>query len=120
MGLTVPEHVTAREVLLKLGVPENAIQLLGTNVTSTRDEALAFRAWVAANNAHSVVIPTDIFHTRRARSIFQKALANTGAEVHVTTVQLPSYCAQDWWKREEGLIAFPNEVVKSVHYHLKY
>ena len=70
MGLTVPEFVTARQVLLKLGVPETAIQMLGTNVTSTRDEALALKAWVMANNAHSVVIPTDLFHTRRARWIF--------------------------------------------------
>ena len=74
MGLTVPEFVTARQVLLKLGVPETAIQMIGTNVTSTRDEALALKAWVMANKAHSVVIPTDLFHTRRARWIFQKAL----------------------------------------------
>jgi hypothetical protein len=25
-----------------------------------------------------------------------------------------------WWQREEGLIAFQNEVVKSIYYHFKY
>ncbi len=74
LGLTVPEFVTARKVLLQLGVPESAIEMIGTNVTSTRDEALAVRAWVEQNHAGSVIIPTDIFHTRRARWIFRKAL----------------------------------------------
>jgi uncharacterized SAM-binding protein YcdF (DUF218 family) len=120
MGLTVPEFVTARQVLLKLGVPENAIQMLGTNVTSTRDEALALKTWLTEHHAHSVVIPTDIFHTRRVRWIFQKALRGSRAEVHVAAVEVPRYTATNWWHHEEGLIAFQNEVIKFGYYRLKY
>jgi uncharacterized SAM-binding protein YcdF (DUF218 family) len=120
MGLTVPEFVTAREVLLRLGVPATAIQMLGTNVSSTRDEALALKQWVQDYHAHSVVIPTDIFHTRRARWIFNKTLRSTSTGVHVTAIDLPAYTAANWWKHEEGLIAFQNEVVKSAYYRLKY
>jgi hypothetical protein len=35
MGLTVPEFVIARQVLLSNGMPATAIQMIGTNVTST-------------------------------------------------------------------------------------
>ena len=120
MGLTVPEFVTARQVLLQLGVPESAIQMIGTNVTSTRDEALALKTWASGHNARSVVIPTDIFHTRRARWIFQKTLRGKSLEVHVTAIDPPRYTKTNWWKMEDGLIAFQNEVVKSLYYHLRY
>jgi len=120
LGLTVPEFVLARQVLLKLGVPENAIRMIGTNVTSTRDEAVALKAWVAETKAHSVVIPPDIFHTRRVRWIFQRAFCDTPVEVHVLSVAVPGYDAHNWWKHEEGLIAFQNEVIKFAYYHLKY
>ncbi|WP_075089202.1 YdcF family protein [Verrucomicrobium spinosum] len=61
-------------VLTKKGVPSTAIRPLGQNVTSTRDEALALRDWVIAHQAKDILIPTDPFHTRRARWIFQRAL----------------------------------------------
>ena len=94
--------------------------MFGTNVTSTRDEALALKTWVTANNAHSVVIPTDLFHTRRVRWIFQKALRTTRTEVHVAAIDPPRYSVSNWWRVEDGLIAFQNEVVKSGYYRLMY
>lgn len=120
MGLTVPEFVTAREVLLKLGIPVGAIQMLGTNVTSTRDEALALKIWMTGHSAHSVLIPTDIFHTRRARWIFQKVLRGSRAGVRVIAIDPPRYTKINWWQHEEGLIAFQNEVIKFAYYRLKY
>lgn len=120
MGLTTPEYVLAREVLLSNGVPASAIQLLGTNVMSTRDEALACKQWVTETKARSVIIPTELFHTRRARWIFCQALRGTTAEIHVAAVIPPRYTATNWWQTEDGLVAFQNEVIKSVYYHLKY
>ena len=120
MGLTVPGFITTRQIMLSNGVPAAALQIVGTNVNSTRDEALALKTWVTEHNAHSLIIPTDMFHTRRVRWIFSKALRNTGTEVHVTAIAPPCYENTNWWKHEEGLIAFQNEVVKSLYYHLRY
>jgi uncharacterized SAM-binding protein YcdF (DUF218 family) len=126
MGLTVPEFVIARQVLLSNGVPASAIQMIGTNVTSTRDEALAVRAWVTDHasrftfHAPRIIIPTDIFHIRCVRWIFERALRNNSAEVCVMAIDPHRYKAGDWWKHEEGLVAFQNEIIKSAYYHLKY
>ncbi len=120
MGLTVPEFVTARLVLLSNGVPAAAVRLIGTNVTSTREEALALKQWVAETHARSIIIPTDIFHTRRVRWIFNRALRGTGAAVHIVPVDVPRYTADDWWRHEEGVVAFETEVVKLLYYHFKY
>ncbi|MEI8042873.1 MAG: YdcF family protein [Verrucomicrobiota bacterium] len=119
-GLVVPEFDLARQLLLTNGVAPGAIQALGTNVTSTRDEALALAAWVRLNHARSVLIPTDVFHSRRVRWIFSRALRGTGARVCVTAIEPTRYQSTNWWQHEEGLIGFQNEVVKSAYYHLKY
>lgn len=107
-------------VLTKKGVPPTAIQPLGHNVTSTRDEALALREWVVAHRAKDILIPTDPFHTRRTRWIFQKALEGTGASVHMSAVPHPRYTTENWWQQEEGFLGFQNELVKSLYYLINY
>ncbi|WP_009959388.1 YdcF family protein [Verrucomicrobium spinosum] len=107
-------------VLTKKGVPSTAIRPLGQNVTSTRDEALALRDWVIAHQAKDILIPTDPFHTRRARWIFQRALEGTGATVHVRAIPHPRYSETDWWRHEDGFIAFQTELAKSLYYLLNY
>jgi uncharacterized SAM-binding protein YcdF (DUF218 family) len=119
-GLMPTEASVARNVLLTNGVPPTALEVVGTNMTSTRDEAFALKSWVEQHNAHTVLIPTDIFHTRRVRWIFRKALRGTGAEVHVLALEPPRYDRTNWWHQETGIIAFQNEIIKSFYYHLKY
>ena len=67
-----------------------------------------------------MLIPTDIFHTRRVRWLFRKQLRHTGVQVLVEAVPVREYQQQDWWRHEQGLVAFQNEVLKSLYYHLKY
>ena len=107
-------------VLTKKGVPPAAIRALGHNVTSTRDEALALREWVLTHHAKNILIPTDPFHTRRTRWIFQKALEGTSASVHVQAVPHPRYSADNWWQQEEGFLGFQNELVKSLYYLINH
>ncbi len=68
----------------------------------------------------SVIIPTDIFHTRRVRWLFRKQLKSTGAQVTVDAVPVREYTQTNWWRHEQGLVAFQNEVLKSIYYHVKY
>jgi uncharacterized SAM-binding protein YcdF (DUF218 family) len=120
MGIIPPEEEQTRRILLSKNVPETAMTALGTDVTNTYDEAQAVRAWIEKSGAKSIIIPTDLFHTRRARWIFSKELRGTKTEIHVVPVNLVSYRADDWWRHEEGVIAFLNEVIKSVYYWCRY
>ena len=120
MGITLPERELTRRLLLTNGVPESALCLIGSSVTSTYDESRAVRAWVEKTGAHSIVIPTDLFHTRRARWIFRRELRGVDVAVHVEAVTPPAYSIDDWWRHEDGLVAFQSEMIKSLYYHLKY
>ena len=120
LGITSPEKDLTRQVLLKQGVTNADCITIGDGVASTYDESRAVRAWLEKTGAKSVIIPTDLFHTRRVRWLFRKELRGTGARVLVAVAPTDQYQATNWWHREEGLIAFQNEVIKFAYYRLKY
>ncbi len=120
-GLMPSEREITRRVLLSKHVPEAAITVVGNGVASTYDESLAVRAWLSTNNSvKSILITTDLSHTRRARWIFRRELDGTGVQVHVHAIQLPQYGVTNWWRHEDGLIAFQTEFLKFAYYRLKY
>ena len=118
-GATPTEVDVTKRILTKDGVPPDALLVVGKDVLSTRDEALAIQDWVNAGHARCLIIPTEIFHTRRVSWVFGKALKDT-AEIRVTSVVPREYRLSDWWQHEQGLINFLNEAVKYAYYRLKY
>src|SRR5262249_26439494 len=109
-----------RQLLLKLGVAAEAIVEFGDGVTSTYEEARALLDWTRSSGAKSVIIPTDLFPTRRVRWTFQHEVASTGVRVIVHAIQPRAYGLDDWWRDERGLIDFQNEVIKSIYYRLSH
>jgi uncharacterized SAM-binding protein YcdF (DUF218 family) len=117
----VPGHTELnRAVLLKLGVPDAAIETFGTANKNTFEEALALRDWALRNGASAVIVPTEIFSTRRVSWIFHRELAGSPVDVEVMALDSPKYTRFEWWKTEQGLISFQNEVLKYIYYRLKY
>ena len=120
LGIIPSESEQTRRLLLSDNVPDTGMVAIGQAVASTYDESRATRAWAGKAGAKSVLVITDLAHTRRARWIFRKELSGTGVDVHVHAVAPKEYGTSDWWRHEEGLIAFQNEVIKSVFYWCKY
>ncbi len=122
LGLKANDTEIARAVLIHEGVPESAIELIGTDVSSTFEETQAVKTWLkdsAEGSPATILIPTETFFTRRTRWIFQKTL-DTSATARVVAIPAAGYTTSDWWEHEEGLIDFQNEVIKHLYYHLKY
>jgi len=109
-----------RQILFKLGVPQQTIVEFGDGSSNTYEEARAVLDWARASGARSLIIPTDIFTSRRIRWIFQRQLAPVGVRVMVQSVEPPEYTIDDWWRHESGIIEFQNEVIKHLYYRLKY
>jgi uncharacterized SAM-binding protein YcdF (DUF218 family) len=117
----MPSHTELnREVLLKLGVPPDAIETFGTANRNTREEAVALRQWAERNVASAFIIPTEIFPARRVRWIFRREFFGTAVKIEVPSIEPPDYTRRDWWKTEHGLVAFQNEFLKYIYYRLKY
>lgn len=120
MGLIPSDAELTRQILSKQGVPAPALVILGKEVTSSYEESMAFRDWAKTNAVKSVIIPTDIFHTRRVRWLYRKELKSTGIQVTVDAVPVGEYTASNWWRSEHGVVAFQNEVLKFAYYWVKY
>jgi uncharacterized SAM-binding protein YcdF (DUF218 family) len=117
----VQGHTDAnRRVLLKLGVPENAIETFGQANKSTRDEAVSLREWVENHGTSNIIIPTEVFTARRVRWIFDREFAGQGVRIQVLSLEPPEYTRRYWWRTAAGLIAFQNEVIKYIYYRLEY
>jgi uncharacterized SAM-binding protein YcdF (DUF218 family) len=110
----------SRDVLLKLGVPADALDTFGIANKSTRDEAVALREWAERNAASAFIIPDEIFGTRRASWIFRREFSGRTASIEVFSFEPPGYNRLEWWRSEQGLITFQNEFLKYIYYRLKY
>ena len=87
---------------------------------STYGEARGILQWASANAINSVIIPTDIFPSRRVRWVFNHELAPAGIRVMVQAITPPGYNVDDWWRHEDGVIHFRSELIKYAYYRLRY
>jgi len=120
MGVRESEADIARQVLVKKGVAESDIGLTEDAVSNTYEESIAVRNWASTNRVKTIFIATDIFHSRRVRWVFRKQFKGTGVEVFVRAVPVREYKTEDWWRHEQGIVAFQNEVLKYIYYRFKY
>ena len=117
----IPSHTELNlDVLLKLGVPSSAIAIFGENNSNTFEEALAARTWAEQSHARRLIVPTDLFDTRRTRWIFDHELNPAQVTVIVRAYPPPDYGINDWWRNRHGLVDFSNEVLKYMYYRLAY
>lgn len=120
LGITAGDTEITRQILLQQGVPGQSIVPFGNEVSSTFEEALALRDWVGKTGAKKIIIVSDPFHTRRVRWLFRKELGSTGAQILTVVAPPLKYDTSNWWRTEQGLIEFQNELIKYVFYRLKY
>ena len=103
---------------MRQGVPPPAIAEFNYGVLSTYGEALGVLQWAQANRIKSIVIPIDVFSTRRVRWIFRRLLGPEGIDATVHAVLPPWYSTDDW--KQTGWRDFRNEVLKFAYYRLRY
>jgi uncharacterized SAM-binding protein YcdF (DUF218 family) len=120
LGLVAPEAEIVRQILLKEGVAATDIVVTSDEVTGTFEESTATRKWATSTASKTIIIPTDVFHTRRVSWVFRKQFEGEGVQLIVRAVPVRDYQPQDWWRHEQGLITFQNEVLKFVYYWAKY
>ena len=98
LGIHYPENYEInREVLLARGVEEGRLRILPEAVSSTWEEAAAFRESLAEHPVQSVVISTCRFHSYRAWLNFTRALEGTGVRVYVAPSRYCDFHPDSWW-----------------------
>jgi uncharacterized SAM-binding protein YcdF (DUF218 family) len=108
------------EALTKLGVPAAAIIEFGNRPSNTYEEAHAVALWAAQNHPRRVIVPTEIFSSRRVRWIMRHELGKVGVDARVETLKPKSYGFDDWWNSPSGFADFGGEIIKYLYYRVRY
>jgi hypothetical protein len=120
MGV-IPGHTEInRKILLQSGVPDTAIETFGIANKNTAEEAASLKDWADRNASSVLIIPTEIFSARRVRWIFRHEFSDKSIRIEVPSFEPERYSRAEWWKTEDGMITFQNEVLKYIYYRLKY
>ena len=119
LGAVPTDTEANHQVLTRLGIPESAIASFGAGSRNTHEEALALAAWAREAGAHSIIVPTEIFSARRVRWMLHRAFGD-GVTIMVPALDPSEYRRDQWWRNEEGIIAFQNEILKYAYYRLRY
>ena len=119
LGITYLESEITRIYMMHEGVPDSSIDLIKKG-TSTREEEECILDYCKKNNLNNVMVVSSKFHTRRICRTFNKAFSNAHIHLIIHGASSSTYDENNWWKREDGLIAVNNEYIKILYYWVKY
>jgi uncharacterized SAM-binding protein YcdF (DUF218 family) len=106
-------------ILLRLGTPASAIESFGSALQNTHQETLALRDWAERHDLRSIIVPTEIFPTRRVYWMLHRAFPSRFV-IRVIALDPPNYRQDDWWRHWQGVSTFNTEVIKYLYYILAY
>ena len=115
-----PRHDVSRQILLLRGVPEHDIQVAGEPCQSTLDEAQVLAQVLDASPELRVLVVTSDYHTRRARWVFDRVLADRAGQAAFVSAPTEQVPLDRWWHSEAGFRAITSEYVKLLLYGLRY
>ena len=105
------------KVSLKYGLKETDRTVID-HCHSTYDEARSLVELTESNQWESIVLVTDIYHSRRAVKTFGYFLKNT--TIHSSPAENTNYHGIRWWKSEDGFFAVFAETLKLIYYLFRY
>lgn len=116
-GLACSSARLSLEAAQELGLPPG-VAIIASGAQSTYDEAVNLGRLAQQHRWHSIIVVTDLFHTRRAARTFRTLLPDT--TIYLSAAPDPNIDASRWWQTEEGLVVVFNEVIKLAFYWAKY
>jgi hypothetical protein len=109
-----------RQRLLAGEVPLKAIVNFRIQLHSTYGEACGVAEFAQFFGIKRVIVPVELFQTRRVQWIFRRVLATQGVGVAVIAIVPPDYGIDNWCRTRAGRMNFRNELLKFAYYRLRY
>lgn len=109
-----------RKALITRGVPAAAVDIFGQAPSNTYEEADALLHWVKTAGARRIIIPTELFPSRRVQWTFDHQLGPVGVVTIVVAYPPDDYTIKTWWRTRSGITGFAQEVLKYAYYRVRY
>jgi uncharacterized SAM-binding protein YcdF (DUF218 family) len=118
-GLKLPrEGDMARDAVVSLGVPADAVTVMPGGVDNTAAEAAALHRLLAPRAAHRIIVVTSTYHVRRSGYAFRREFAGSGVEIITRGSRYTEARPSRWWTRRDDIRFLMNEAPKYLVYLL--
>jgi len=118
-GIRYPgEAELARDAMLQLGIPAEAVRVLPGTVDNTAHEAEAFHHLVRQTGWQRIVIVTSRYHTRRTAFAFKREMRGTPVRILVRASRYDESEPARWWRHRGDIRFVTSELEKLVLYGL--
>jgi uncharacterized SAM-binding protein YcdF (DUF218 family) len=116
-GVRFPsEGEVARDALLQLGVPAEAIRILPRAVDNTAQEAQALHDISRTQTWQRIIVVTSAYHTRRARFAFRRQFDGSSIQIVVRRSRLDEAEPARWWRHRPDIRFVTSELQKLALY----
>jgi uncharacterized SAM-binding protein YcdF (DUF218 family) len=110
------EAELARDAILQLGVPTDAVQIMPGNLDNTAQEAAALFQFVQNRSWRRLIVVTSPYHTRRARFAFRRAFRGAPIDLVVRASRFDESDPARWWRHRADIRFVTSELEKVVLY----
>jgi len=106
----VGEEEYNREVLIREGVPPDAVHILPGEIVNTEQEIEEVTRQMQQQSVANVIIVTSPPHTRRVRALWTR-LAPADRQLVVRAAYEDPYDADHWWRNTRDALAVSREIL---------
>ena len=106
----------ARDAMIQLGLPTDAVQIMPGNLDNTAQEAEACHAFARAAGWRRVIVVTSRYHTRRTRFAFRREFRNSPITVLVRASRHDESDPPRWWQHRADIRFVTSELQKLILY----
>ena len=108
----------ARDAIVQLGVPADAVSILDGSVDNTAQEAEALHTLARARGWRTIVVVTSKYHTHRAAFAFQREFDGSGIAILMHASRYDTSDPARWWRHRADIRYVVSEIGKLVLYRL--
>ena len=119
-GLSPPIHQINRHILVRRGVAQEDIVILGRQIGHTFGEAEALARFLETSPEARVTVVTSNYHTRRARWVFTRVLEERSHQVSFVSAPAYHFREENWGQIDRGVRTVVGEYLKFAFYGVRY
>ena len=115
------EAELARDTLIQLGVPADAVRILPDSLDNTAHEAEALHQLVRSSTGppwQRIIVVTARYHTRRTAFAFRREFRDSGVVVLVRGTRYDEAEPNRWWRHRADIRFVTSEIQKLLLYGL--
>jgi uncharacterized SAM-binding protein YcdF (DUF218 family) len=119
LGVRFPQDADlARDAMLQMNVPADAIVLLPESLDNTAQEAASARRLAAAAGWRRIIVVTSMYHSRRAGYAFAREFRGMPMDIVMRVTRYDSAVPARWWTTRQDIRYVTSELQKLAAYRL--